>query len=368
MNRVRVAIVGAGLAGLYAAWRLQRAGMDDCVVLEARERVGGRILSLPSRDEATASSRFDLGPTWFWPAQQPEFARLIDGLGLPSFEQHHAGDVLIERLPGHPALRYAGSIGMAGSMRLSGGMGALVDALRARIDPARLRLGACVQRIEAEADCVSLRVEQADGTAAHWCAERVLLALPPRLAASRIHFEPALPAALLSAWRATPTWMAPHAKYVAVFDAPFWRAQGLSGTAQSSLGPMAEIHDASPPEGDAALFGFIGVPARARQEFSESALRAACRAQLLRLFGASAAAPLCEFVQDWAIDPFTAGEADLDVGGHHAEAPPAEASAGPWRSRLQGIASEWSPRFPGYLAGAVDAVERVLTRMGLASR
>lgn len=368
MNKARVVIVGAGLAGLYAAWRLQQAGIDDCVLLEARERVGGRILSLPSRDDAPASSRVDLGPTWFWPAQQPEFARLIDGLGLPSFEQHHAGDVLVEHLPGRPAQRHAGSIGMAGSMRLAGGMGALVDVLRARIDPARLRLGASVQRIEAEDDALSLQVEQADGPMDRWRAEHVLLALPPRLAVSRIHFEPALPAALLSAWRATPTWMAPHAKYVAVFDTPFWRAQGLSGTAQSSLGPMAEIHDASVAGGDVALFGFIGVPARARRTLSESALRAACRAQLLRLFGAPAAAPLCEFLKDWAIDPFTAGEADVDVGGHHAEAPPAEAAAGPWRSRLRGIASEWSPRFPGYLAGAIDAVERALARMDLAAR
>ncbi|HWD19394.1 MAG TPA: NAD(P)/FAD-dependent oxidoreductase [Verrucomicrobiae bacterium] len=52
-----VIVVGAGAAGLAAAYRLARAGMQ-VLVLEARDRAGGRILTIPSGEPA---SHFELG-------------------------------------------------------------------------------------------------------------------------------------------------------------------------------------------------------------------------------------------------------------------------------------------------------------------
>jgi monoamine oxidase len=46
--------VGAGLSGLVAAHRLVAAGVSDVLVLEARERVGGRTLNRDLGDGAVA--------------------------------------------------------------------------------------------------------------------------------------------------------------------------------------------------------------------------------------------------------------------------------------------------------------------------
>src|SRR6202000_1021375 len=85
----RVVIVGGGLSGLYSARLLAASGME-CVLLEARERLGGRILSV-------TAGGFDLGPAWFWPDMQPRMTGLVQELGLTAFPQHSEGDVLIER-------------------------------------------------------------------------------------------------------------------------------------------------------------------------------------------------------------------------------------------------------------------------------
>lgn len=143
--------------------------------------------------------------------------------------------------------------------------------------------------------------------------------------------------------------MAPHAKYFT----PFWREKGLSGVVRSVCSPLGEIHDASVPGGSAALFGFFGVPVRVRKNLSEDELRALCRGQLARMFGPLAATPKAEFIKGWALDPYTATVADMDGAGYHAEAPATRATSGPWCGRLIGIGSEWSPQFPGYVAGAM---------------
>lgn len=377
MSNTRFAIVGGGLSGLYAAFLLEQHGVSDYVLLEARDSFGGRIASASSgelpthgrRDATGESDRFDLGPTWFWPELQPQLDRLVGELGLARFVQHEIGDLLIERAHGVPPSRTPGFVSSPTSMRLVGGMEALVDALRRELDSARLVVGRRVTRLRCEARHVELDTADARGATMTYRAERVLLAVPPRLAANRVDFTPALPDPLMRAWRETATWMAPHAKYLAVYDAPFWREQGLSGGARSAIGPMVEIHDASTPNGIGALFGFLGVSARARSTVPDGVLRAHCRTQLGRLFGARAVAPVAEFLKDWARDPCTAVDADLDGATEHGSPPSSAAAEGVWRDRLIGIASEWSPRYPGYVAGAIEAaglgVGAVLNRAAL---
>lgn len=363
MHTVRIAVVGGGLSGLYAAYLLERRGITDYVLLEGREVLGGRIASIDAAGQAITHTlantdgidRFDLGPTWFWPGYQRELDRLVEALGLERFEQFEEGDMVVERSPEAPPVRMRGYVNSPASMRLVGGIGRLIEALRDKLAPANIITGHTVRRLRRHDGQIELESEDAAGDVSAWQAEHVLLALPPRLVESSIIFEPALPASLALQWSETATWMAPQAKYVAIYDTPFWREEGLSGEGRSAHGPLGEIHDASMPGGSAALFGFLGVPARARSTVSDEILRTHCRAQLVRMFGPHAATPKAEVIKDWAQDPYTATAADMKASAQHAQAPAARAASGLWHGCLTGIASEWSPQFSGYLAGAVEA-------------
>ena len=343
-----IVIVGGGLSGLYAA-RLLAERSANFLLLEARAHPGGRILS---------PGGHDLGPTWFWPDMQPRMARLVEALGLEAFAQHAMGDVLFERGAGLRPERYAGFGQMTSSFRIKGGIGAVVAALTAGLPEARLRTGTQVRAAHLKDDGVILTVRSADGTESDLAAPHVLFALPPRLIEQTVNFTPVLPPELRMRWRAMPTWMAPHAKFLGIYARPFWRDAGLSGTAQSMAGPMSEIHDASLTAGGdgAALFGFLGVPAPFRVKAGEAALRQHCLAQLARLFGPEAATPIATHFKDWSADPLTATAADVEATGHP------EPQSLPWfdpvwSARATMAGSETAREHPGYLEGALVAAE-----------
>ena len=363
MESTHIAIIGAGLSGLYAAHLLEQSGIKDYRIFEARDLPGGRIssASVDALDATNignfvdSSNRFDLGPTWYWPSLQPQLHKVIQDLGLQTFEQFETGDMMIERSPHVFPSRIPGYVNAPTSTRLLGGMSVLIDALQKRVSSARIVTNHTVRQLSICDQGTQLTCENFIGQTIQCQANHVLLALPPRLVEQTIQFTPALPDSLRRSWRDTPTWMAPHAKYLAIYEKPFWRDNGLSGAARSAHGPLVEIHDASMPNGQAALFGFLGVPAHVRKDVPENVLRTHCRAQLARLFGTDAATPLVDFIKDWSQDSFTATAADATGPGHHTQAPTAAPHAGQWRGRITGIASEWSQQFPGYLAGAIEA-------------
>lgn len=349
-------VVGAGLSGLVAAHLLERAGRD-VVVLEARPRVGGRILGAAADD---GTHHFDLGPAWVWPALNPRVAEWLRGLGLDLFEATSRGASLIE-MPSHIVRRPAdGLVSNPPSLRVVGGMTRLTDALVNRLTRTRCLLGARVRGLDARPDgTVGIAFERA-GEADRLIASAVILAVPPRLIASTLRWSPALPAEVLQRWSAAPTWMAGHAKLLAQYATPFWQAAGLSGTAFSRVGPLAEVHDASDAQGrHPALFGFVGVPAQTRQRMGRDALCADAVAQLARLFGPEALRPQAVHLQDWAEEADTATGADGAPAAEH-PAPISSALPAPWQGRVHLAGSEFAPAFAGYLEGAVLAAERAV--------
>ena len=68
-------------------------------------------------------------------------------------------------------------------------------------------------------------------------ANSVIFALPPRLVSGTVAFSPELPSALHNDLEAIPTWMAGHAKVMAVYNTPFWRDRGCRGQPVASSVP-----------------------------------------------------------------------------------------------------------------------------------
>ncbi|KND27929.1 flavin monoamine oxidase family protein [Streptomyces acidiscabies] len=329
-----VIVVGAGASGLAAAGALRAAGLD-AVCLEARDRVGGRLLSAPG-------SSLDLGATWFWDGEE-RVRDLVARAGIEVFEQHLAGDTLLQETAG--VRRLPGNLVDGPSWRFASGARSVADALAVGAD---VRLGTPVTAVHADGRG-GLAVRTPAGTL-H--AGHVVLAVPPVPALERVDFGGALPAGLVRLARATPVWMGAVVKVVVRYPTAFWRADGLAGAAFSRTGPLQEVHDVSGPGGSpAALFGF------AQARAVRPGFPAAVTGQLVRLFGTEAARPDAVHVQDWSAERWTSpagvhGLADHSLFGDPRYRRPA------LDGRLHWASTETAADHAGHIEGALSAGER----------
>ncbi len=434
-------VAGAGLAGLAAARRLEMSGRTVSV-LEARDRVGGRVLN----HTLTDGSIVELGGQWISPIQARVTA-LAAEVGLETFPTYAEGTSLtviedavkpweaeddygldeadrdeVERLlveldrlaqtisidtpwespraneldsltldtwlrenartetalafwrllsravfgaeawqmsflhclfyarSGGSMATLIASVDGAQDSRIVGGSGLLPRGLSERLQT-DVEPTAPVTEIRQSKG--SVEVKHARGTVA---CRRVVVALPPTLA-GRIRYTPPLPAARDQLTQQIP--MGYVIKAQAVYDEPWWRAEGWSGFGISFDGPVSHVFDNSPPDARCGvLLAFVdGEEGRRVGQMPAPRRRETVLGRLQRFFGRRAALPR-EYVEcDWAAEEWTRGcyGGRLGTGAWSALGHAMREPVG----RIHWAGAEYAREWTGYMEGALRSGEHV---------
>ncbi len=341
---------------MYAAMLLSETKIPF-VILEARGRMGGRILSTEYKNFFT-----DLGPSWYWPEINPKMMQLIKMSGLKGYRQFEEGLGRFENINGS-VQTVRGYKTTPASWRLVGGMSMLMEKLLDNIPKAAIKLNAPVCEIKRQADMAMVYVgELGKEPRDRYLTRRIILALPPRLCAATILFTPDLSHELTQAMLKTGTWMAGQAKFYALYEKPIWRQMGLSGQAFSGKGPLGEIHDAS--NNDHAPYGLTGfLNIHAAQRNHRQTIINAIFSQLAAIYGRPAAEPVTFFYQDWAREQFTATEFDQHPMYEHPCYKPPAGRTSIWNGIVHFAGSETADEHGGYLEGALNSAERAVKNL-----
>jgi monoamine oxidase len=253
-----------------------------------------------------------------------------------------------ERNPG-TIERGIGGKGGAQDSRFVGGS-QLVSLLAAQQLGGRVVLSAPVRRIAQSATGVTVVSDACTVKAA-----RAIVAIPPPLAVE-IDWQPLLPAHHDALRRRMP--LGTLAKCFAVYDAPFWRQDGLSGMALKLGGTVKEMFDNSPPDGSpGVLMGFLGGPSwRTWFARPDADRRAAVLADFAQAFGPKALAPKAYFEQDWTAERWTRG-GPVSVLGTGTLSDFGAALSRPF-GRVHWAGTETAGYWNGYMDGAVRSGER----------
>ncbi len=183
-----VAVVGAGLAGLVAARRIAAAGARP-LVIEARDRVGGRLLNEQLGDGKVA----EIGGQWSGPTQH-RIAALGAELGVGTFPTHDEGRHLLEL--GGKLASFTGHLTDARLELVRDLAKAISPLALADLEQARLRLDRMARQVPLDAPWSAPKAERWDGqTFATWIRRNA------RTAAARTLFELATEAV----WAAEPS-------------------------------------------------------------------------------------------------------------------------------------------------------------------
>lgn len=332
-SKSKYIIIGAGLSGLTTAWRLKQQGESDFVILEGRDRVGGRI---------ETANEIDFGATWFG-EQHTYLNQLLEVLQLDKFEQYRKGkSQLIYQSMAPPHYFESESEGPP-NYRIANGSTALIAALSHHVSK-QVRLNTSVSDIQNKGETLTVVTNNGN-----FEANKVIVTLPPKLATG-LQYEPTLPTVVTQAMKQTHTWMSNAVKVGMNFTAPFWRAKGLSGTLISQISPVIELYDhCNHAENHFALMGFVneGLRNTSAKERKERIL-----AYLEKCLGSEVRDYLSYEEKDWSLDRYTSctNLNSVYMSPQYGNALFQDFYLG---NKLLFSGTETSPHFGGYLEGAI---------------
>lgn len=241
-----IIIIGAGLSGIYLAYQLKKEGFS-VKVLEANDRIGGRIYTKNSRN-----SKVEMGATWLW-KYNSELLKVCKTLGISIFEQNMEGDALYEANPFYTPQRFQIPKNQEISYRIVGGTISILEKLKAHLSIDTIHLNQKVIKIKSKSDSIEVFTQNST-----YNTDFVISTIPPHLLINTVDFYPKLDNNLIQVANNTHTWMKDSIKFAVVYEKPFWRDQKLSGTGFSNSGPFTEVYDHSDFENNHfALMGFL---------------------------------------------------------------------------------------------------------------
>jgi len=213
-----------------------------------------------------------------------------------------------------------------------------------------LHLNAPVRQINQNAGTVEVKSDQVTVGARH-----AIVATPPFLA-GQIDYDPPLPVDHAHLFRRTSSGAV--IKTIAVYDEPFWRADGLMGQTLNPDSPVPVSLDDSPKSGKPgviASFSF-GPPALTLGKMDPAERRRIWLNELAQRFGPKAASPVFVVEQDWSKERWTGGGMITHF------APGVLTNYGPLLrapvGRIHWANTETATHFHGMIEGAIRSGER----------